>query len=93
MTKRSISPLRQRMIEDMTARGLHSGTQKGHIRGCKRFAAFLKRSPDTATPDDIRRFQLHLAESEEVSICHRNLGLSPDFDVRCLLAAPAHRRT
>ena len=72
MTTRSISPLRERMIEDMTARGLHSGTQKGHIRGCKRFAAFLKRSPDTATPDDIRRFQLHLAESEEVSICHRN---------------------
>ncbi len=72
MTTRSISPLRQRMIEDMTARGLHPGTQKGHIRGCKRFAAFLKRSPDTATPDDIRRFQLHLAESEEVSICHRN---------------------
>ncbi|MGI9487497.1 MAG: tyrosine-type recombinase/integrase [Geminicoccaceae bacterium] len=76
MTTRSISPLRQRMIEDMTARGLHSGTQKGHIRGCKRFVAFLKRWPDTATPDDIRRFQLHLAESEEVSICHRNRIMS-----------------
>jgi site-specific recombinase XerD len=72
MTKRSISPLRQRMIEDMTARSLHSGTQKGHLRGCMRFAAFLKRSPDTATPDDVRRFQLHLAKSEEVSVCHRN---------------------
>jgi site-specific recombinase XerD len=72
MTKRSISPLRQRMIEDMTARGLHSGTQKGHLRGCMRFAAFLKRSPDTATPDDVRRFQLHLAKLEDVSVCHRN---------------------
>jgi len=71
MTTRSISPLRQRMIEDMTSRKLCAGTQKGHVRGCKRFAAFLKRSPDTATADDIRRFQLHLAE-EEVSICNRN---------------------
>lgn len=71
MTTRSISPLRHRMIEDMTSRKLCAGTQKGHVRGCKRFAAFLKRSPDTATPDDIRRFQLHLAE-EEVSICNRN---------------------
>jgi hypothetical protein len=37
-------PLRQRMIEDMNARKLCAGTQRGHIRGCKRFAAFLKRS-------------------------------------------------
>ena len=67
----AISPLRQRMIEDMSARQLHAATQKSHIRACKRFAAFLKRSPDTATADDIRRFQLHLAESGS-SICHRN---------------------
>jgi hypothetical protein len=45
----TISPLRQRMIEDMNARKLCAGTQKGHIRSCRRFAAFLKRSPDTAT--------------------------------------------
>ena len=43
-----ISPLRQRMIEDMNARTLCAGTQRGHIRSCKRFAAFLKRSPETA---------------------------------------------
>ena len=67
----AISPLRQRMIEDMSARQLHPLTQKGHIRVCKRFASFLKRSPETATADDIRRFQLHLAESD-ISICHRN---------------------
>ena len=47
------------------------GTQRGHIRSCERFAAFLKRSPNTATADDIRRFQLHLAETG-VSICNRN---------------------
>jgi hypothetical protein len=67
----AISPLRQRMIEDMNARKLCAGTQTGHIRSCKRFAAFLKRSPDTATLEDIRLFQLHLAETG-VSICNRN---------------------
>jgi integrase/recombinase XerD len=71
MSTDSVSPLRQRMIEDMNARKLGAGTQRGHIRACKRFAAFLNRSPDTATPDDICRFQLHLAETG-VSICTRN---------------------
>src|SRR3989449_3200739 len=71
MTTEAITPLRQRMIEDMNARKLCAGTQRGHIHACKRFAAFLKRSPDTATLEDIRRFQLHLAESG-VSICSRN---------------------
>ena len=67
----AISPLRQRMIEDMSARQLTPPTQKGHIRACKRFAAFLKRSPDTATAEDIRCFQLHLTESG-ANICNRN---------------------
>jgi integrase/recombinase XerD len=62
MTTGTISPLRQRMIEDMNARNLSEGTQRGHIRACKRFAAFLKRSPDTAVADDVRLFQLHLME-------------------------------
>jgi integrase/recombinase XerD len=71
MTTKAITPLRQRMIEDMKARKLCAGTQRGHILSCKRFAAFLKRSPDTANLEDIRRFQLHLAETD-VSICNRN---------------------
>src|ERR1035437_4922698 len=71
MSTESITPLRQRMIEEMTARKLCAGTQNGHIRSCKRFASFLKRSPDTATAEDIRRFQLHLSETS-VSICNRN---------------------
>ena len=50
MSTNAVSPLRQRMIEDMNARKLCAGTQRGHIHSCKRFAAFLKRSPDTATP-------------------------------------------
>src|SRR6476619_2590259 len=71
MSTEAVSPLRQRMIEDMNARKLCAGTQRGHISSCKRFAAFVKRSPDTATLEDIRRFQLHLAEIG-VSICNRN---------------------
>jgi integrase/recombinase XerD len=71
MSTDTISPLRHRMIEDMNARKLCAGTQSGHIRSCKRFAAFLKRSPDTATAEDIRRFQLHLSETG-ASICNRN---------------------
>ncbi|HYS89781.1 MAG TPA: tyrosine-type recombinase/integrase [Bradyrhizobium sp.] len=59
------------MIEDMDARKLGPHSQRSHIYSCKRFAAFLKRSPDTATCDDIRRFQLHLAETG-TSICNRN---------------------
>jgi integrase/recombinase XerD len=71
MSTESVTPLRQRMIEDMNARKLCAGTQRGHIRSCKQFAAFLKRSPDTATAEDIRRFQLHLSEAG-ASICNRN---------------------
>src|SRR5713101_361082 len=71
MSTDTVSPLRQRMIEDMNARKRCAGTQRGHIRGCKRFAAFLKRSPETATAEDIRQFQLHLAEAS-LSICTRN---------------------
>ena len=49
MTTDAVSPLRRRMIEDMNSRKLGTHTQRSHIYSCKRFAAFLKRSPDTAT--------------------------------------------
>ena len=71
MSSDAVSPLRQRMIEDMNSRKLGAHTQKSHIYRCKRFAAFLQRSPDTATAEDIRLFQLHLAETA-VSIGNRN---------------------
>src|SRR6202045_320431 len=71
MSTDAISPLRQRMIEDMSARKLNPHTQRSHISSCKRFAAYLKRSPDTATADEIRLFQLHLTETG-ASICNRN---------------------
>jgi site-specific recombinase XerD len=63
MTDEAISPLRRRMIEDMTIRKLAPKTQQGYIRTIKDFAVFLGRSPDTASLEDIRRFQLHLAQS------------------------------
>ena len=57
---KSISPLRQRMIDDMTLRKLEPKTQKGYIRSVKKLAQFLGGSPDKATADDLRAFQLHL---------------------------------
>ncbi len=63
MTDEAISPLRRRMIEDMTIRKLAPKTQQGYIRTIKNFAAFLGRTPDTASLEDIRRFQLRLAQS------------------------------
>lgn len=54
MTQEKMSPLRARMIEDMRIRGLAETTQKAHIRALKDFTAFLGRSPDTATPDELR---------------------------------------
>jgi integrase/recombinase XerD len=58
MTDEAMSPLRRRMIEDMTIRKLVPKTQQGYIRTIKDFAAFLGRSPDTARFEDVRRVQL-----------------------------------
>jgi Phage integrase, N-terminal SAM-like domain len=81
MSADSISPLRQRMIEDMSARKLNLHTQRSHISSCKRFAAYLKRSPDTATADEIRLFQLHLTETDPANPLRRN-GQRNSFAVR-----------
>jgi site-specific recombinase XerD len=56
------SGLRQRLIEDMSVRGFSKKTQRDYIRNVASFAAFLGRSPDTATAEDIRRFQIHQSE-------------------------------
>ena len=63
MTKQAISPLRQRMIEDMAIRKLSPKTQHDYVQRIKNFAAFLGRSPDTASFEDVRRYQLHLVSS------------------------------
>jgi len=60
---RPVSTLRQRMIEDMSMRGLRPDTQHEYIRFVRNFAAFLRHAPDTATAEDIRRFQVYQRES------------------------------
>jgi site-specific recombinase XerD len=63
MNSETISPLRRRMIEDMTVRKFVEKTQKDYIRHVKGLTTFLGRSPDTAAAEDLRRYQLHLTES------------------------------
>lgn len=58
----TVSPLRQRMLEDMRMRKLAPKTQTAYIRAVRRFAAYLGRPPDTATVEDLRNFQLHLVD-------------------------------
>ena len=64
MSDNSISQLRQRMIEDMTARRFKEKVQKDYVRHVRIFTEFLGRSPDTATSEDLRRFQLHMAQQQ-----------------------------
>jgi len=63
MTETAVSPLRRRMIEDMTVRNFLEKTQKDYIGHVKNLTAFLGRSPDTATAEDLRRYQLHLTDT------------------------------
>ena len=63
MTDEAMSPLRRRMIEDMTIRKFAPKSQHDYVQRVKNFAAFLGRSPDTASFEDVRRYQLHLAAS------------------------------
>ena len=63
MSEKPISPLRQRMLEDMNMRRFVPDTQREYIRAVKRLAIFLGRSPDTATAEELRAFQLHLTET------------------------------
>ncbi|WP_131196778.1 phage integrase N-terminal SAM-like domain-containing protein [Lichenihabitans psoromatis] len=58
-----VSPLRRRMLDDMAMRGLHEDTKRNYIMFVRSFAAFLSRSPETATAEDVRRFQIHQADS------------------------------
>jgi integrase/recombinase XerD len=63
MSDETISPLRRRMIEDMTVRGIGAKTRHDYVRHVRTFSAFLGRSPDTATVEEVRRFQLHQTET------------------------------
>ena len=72
---RAISPLRRRMIEDMTIRGFAPRTQAGYLRAVRDFAAFLGQVPDQANAEDLRRYQLHM-RSSGVSATSMNAAVS-----------------
>src|SRR5580700_9390884 len=61
MSEKPISPLRRRMIEDMTVRNFVEKTHNNYIRHVRTFTAFLGRAPDTAAPEDLRLFQCSAA--------------------------------
>ena len=63
MSTDSVSPRRQGMIKDMNARKLCAGTQWGHIRSCRQFAAISEAIPGHGDIGGHSRFQLHLADS------------------------------
>ncbi len=75
MTDRRISPLRQRMIEDMTVRGFTPSTQGGYLAAVENFTAFLGRPPDKSDAEDLRRYQLHM-RSIEASATSMNSAVS-----------------
>ncbi|RWC92760.1 MAG: integrase, partial [Mesorhizobium sp.] len=63
MTEERTTPLRARMIEDMRIRGMGDAARQAHIRAIKDFAAFLGHSPDAATPEELRTYQLHMTNA------------------------------
>ncbi len=75
MTDKRISPLRQRMIEDMTVRGFTPSTQGGYLAAVGNFTAFFGRSPDRAEAEDLRRYQLHM-RSNGASAATMNAAVS-----------------
>ena len=75
MTKRPLSPLRHRMIEDMTVRGFTPSTQRGYLAAVTGFTVFLGCSPDRADREDLRRYQLHM-RSNGASATSMNAAVS-----------------
>jgi integrase/recombinase XerD len=82
-TTRAGTPLRQRMLDDMRMRKLEPKTQEAYIRAVRKLAAHLKRSPDTATVEDLRSFQLHLVDTgtSPITLNATLTGLKFFFDV------------
>jgi integrase/recombinase XerD len=63
MTDPAITPLRQRMIEDMAIRRLAPGTQAFYVSTVAKFARHFRRSPDLLGYEEVRAYQLHLVQS------------------------------
>src|SRR5580765_1755530 len=79
----TISPLRQRMIDDMRMRKLNPKTQSAYLRAVKNFAKYLGRSPDSATIEELRQYQLHLVDTgtSPISLNAAIIGLKFFFGV------------
>ena len=79
----AVSALRQRMLDDMRMRKLEPKTQSTYIRAVRHLAGFLQRSPDTATAEDLRRFQLHMVDQgvSPITLNATITGLKFFFDV------------
>jgi integrase/recombinase XerD len=86
---KSISPLRQRMLDDMRMRKLGESTQKAYIRAVEQLTRFLGRSPDTATAEDLRSYQLHLVDAGATPARLNNLITGLRFFYRTTLQTPA----
>ena len=80
-SSRPVSPLRTRMIEDMTVRGFSEQTRSHYVRHVRSFAAFIGRSPDAATAEDLRLFQLHQTQSGMQPLA-AEAGTAPPGDVK-----------
>jgi integrase/recombinase XerD len=82
-SSQSISPLRQRMLEDMRMRKLSDKTQSHYLRAVRRFTAYLGRPPDTASAEELRRYQLHLVDAgiSPASLNAAISGLKFFFDI------------
>jgi hypothetical protein len=76
---RHVSALRARMIEDMSVRDFSEKTGNDYIRHVRAFAAFIGRSPDRATPEDLRRFQLHQSQIGVRPPTHNSTGRGAAF--------------
>src|SRR5580700_6839576 len=88
MSEKPISPLRRRMIEDMTVRNFVEKTHNDYIRHVRTFTAFLGRAPDTAAPEDLRLFQLHQTQAGVREPRRIPVVLSLEEIARLLEAAP-----
>ena len=82
-SSQAVTPLRQRMVEDMRMRKLSPKTQAAYIRAVRKFTAFVGRSPDGASVEELRRFQLHLVDhgTSPITLNATITGLKFFFDV------------
>ena len=88
MTDQAMSPLRRRMIEDMTIRKFASKTRRDYLQRVKNFTAYLGRSPDTASSEDLRRYQIHLTASGVGTLASCGFAHFTDDILQCRERSP-----